>query len=435
MFASSFLTPSQHYIRGPGDKEIPVAKMNRCGIMVYAITAIMFLVTLISYLTLPSYQVEVVTMSPTPIEGQNCTILAAFSGGLEAIIHGNAALSDADMEFLGKCTIDSTVESGSMSTTSLLCPDKSQYADGSTIKDTYFGGACDLSKATNAALINKLADIIKGFKCGSIFLYDEAKWSITEFGAKIYAYAKAMYFPTYESCLNTLKVNSVKLNRFPMKIKPTFSSTSFKKDCELTVNAASLEWDFSPKSPMLSDPGFGPKGIENIFENDFPSYWTNLVCDGDGLTYTTGDSQKCGIPSTEACPGFDSAQMLNFFNLLYPTFTEDVCSAFKVLPPYQCINTHAPSFVSALGSTLAIMNTLLGALFAAAVYMFQNGYELPGVFGSGSGSDSGSSDTGDTSGKTADADAKEVELGIDVNSKPGDDAMVDNPMSNEQLSN
>jgi len=53
---------------------------------------------------------------------------------------------------------------------------------------------------------------------------------------------------------------------------------------------------------------------------------------------------------------------------------QEICSAFDNLPPYQCTETKNPSFISALGSSLAIVQTILFVFAAASSYLLQNGY-------------------------------------------------------------
>lgn len=269
-----------------------------------------------------------------------------------------------------------------------------------------------MSGATNKDLVNELVSIIRSFKCGSMWSDESSGWTIIDnFQTISSPQAKSLYFSSYDECLSKVKLNSVKINRSPMTVKTNWQDLAnpigLPNNCELTVNAANLEWDFSPSAPTITGGGMGPLGK---IKNGDGDYWWNLVCEKG-----TGKA-KCGIPSTDACPGFDSSEMVRFFNLLYPTYTKDICSNFQSIPPYQCISTDNPTFISALGSTLAIMNTVLVVLFSAAVYMFQNGYELPGVLGS-------SSSESDTSGKIDDVGvgAKELEMGTDL--KP-----VNNPI-------
>jgi hypothetical protein len=130
MFASAYLKP-RSYIRGPDDKEIPIAKLNRYGLIIYAVCIISFLATIISYMTMSAYQVETVSVVSKPIDGQNCTILASFNGALP---RPTCSLSGSDLGILMDCLISPTVISGSFGTTAGQCPAPSQYNSGPTVR-------------------------------------------------------------------------------------------------------------------------------------------------------------------------------------------------------------------------------------------------------------------------------------------------------------
>ena len=81
MFANGFRGRVKEFIKdAKTDEEIPIPKLNRCGMIVYFLAVSVGLITFICYLTLASFQTESSTIGKVFIEGQNCSILSTFSG-------------------------------------------------------------------------------------------------------------------------------------------------------------------------------------------------------------------------------------------------------------------------------------------------------------------------------------------------------------------
>ena len=142
------------------------------------------------------------------------------------------------------------------------------------------------------------------------------------------------------------------------------------KICQLTLQGAIFDFKFSHSGYINA--GIGP------FKSCVPGSGNCILMTNMVINNSTafGYPNKYGIPDTPACSNYDSNKMVEFYNLLYPTWLEDTCSAFGSLPPYQCIDMKTPSFVTALANGFAIMNTLFAVLCALSIYLFQHGIDV-----------------------------------------------------------
>lgn len=399
MFTGIYTQPNTHFIKGPKDAPIPIQNLNRCGMIVYGFTAFSFLVTVISYMIFPAFQTEIVTSVTRPIEGQNCTIMSAFTGELNKVELNPqvAALNTADFTMLKCCLTDPTLKTESFSSTNNVCPTPSQYTGGTEITNTYgMKPKCvpgDVS-SEGKPIFDKLTGIFQSFKCANFLINGEiglyTKITNSKFLPEtLRPNGRVLYFSTKDQCLSDLKLN-IDINRVDVTKDFYGGTDAVNGVCSYNMKAATLTYTFSNEGlNNFLDAGDGLDIIastKTCGSGTGCDYLTNIVAQSSpSQTYGYWGIAKLGFMPGEVCPGYDPVKMLEFYNLLYPTWLEDVCSTFDYMPPYQCTVSKSPSFVSALGSSLAIMNTLLASLCVLTVYMFQNGIDLTGkLFGNSS---------------------------------------------------
>ena len=112
MFASGFQGPVKEFIKdAKTGEEIPIPKLNKCGMIVYFLAVSVGLITFICYLTLASFQTESSTIGKVFIEGQNCSILSTFSGDnvLGTTVYDRVKIKNS-LSSIDKASIKSCIE-------------------------------------------------------------------------------------------------------------------------------------------------------------------------------------------------------------------------------------------------------------------------------------------------------------------------------------
>ena len=421
MFASGFQGPVKEFIKdAKTDEEIPIPKLNKCGMIVYFLAVSVGLITFICYLTLASFQTESSTIGKVFIEGQNCSILSTFSGVnvLGTTVYDRVkiknSLSSIDKASIKSCILQTCPEIGTAFTApedgkcldpKKVGPDKIKLSYGhvtsmmgqftSTCKyatydecitDKYTGTEPPAVKAllnnfgSNGLMFSKDADtesadvpngkgegeytkagIEQAYLLGGSLALLEIKNSF-----------QSVYYESEQKCLADLKLVSADMVETEEQIEfvnysgdpnpqgSVLIEQKINSPCYMPVKFRQVDYKFSAPGLKFS---FGPSlGLTY--------YYSNLVCN-QGTS--PGTIATCGYLTKET---YNPADQMKAFELIFPDWKASACSLYRDLTPIQCIKTETPSVVTAAANSLALFNSFLGGLFLLACYLMSNGYDV-----------------------------------------------------------
>lgn len=207
-----------------------------------------------------------------------------------------------------------------------------------------------------------------------------------------------LYFKSHKQCKSELKLESAKLEVNTEVIFQAITSSGFRgknsfydlnKDNEnlqiFVQNATALFTEsaggcFPPMKLAKVNFKFNTPNFELTFGPSKDLYFSNFACEQayDPALWPLGIQPKlakaCGYLNDTIFTDYDEAEMMAIFQLYFPNWVEEACSVLLDFPPYQCSYMKTPSFVAALGSSLAITNTFIVGIFMLAVYLLTNGY-------------------------------------------------------------